>query len=42
MPDDVISKIAKERLVEKMIAKITDNSDTDTLHDLAQDVYMQL
>lgn len=34
--------ISKERWVENMIAHITNNSESDTLHDLAQDVYLTL
>lgn len=39
---EVIDTISKDKAVEKVIWKITTSATTDSLHDLAQDIYLQL
>lgn len=38
----IVEILAKDKVVEKICKKITKNKDIDTLHDLCQDIYLQL
>lgn len=38
----IVERLAKEKKVEEIISKITKGSKEDTLHDLANDIYLDL
>lgn len=39
---EIVNRLAKDKVIEGMITKITKDKDEDTLQDLAQDLYLQL
>lgn len=40
--NEIISKLAKEKTVEKIVYKVNRHEDKDDLKDLIQDIYIQL
>lgn len=40
--NEVVDKIAKERMVETIIGNVVGDATADTLNDLAQELYLQL